>query len=141
MAHIGTAPAWQRALVVLTGTVVGVTVVAALYWARVVLIPVALAVFLAFLLNPVVRALQRRGLGRIPSVIAVVVLAALVFGGLGWAAARQVTGLLRELPNYTANITGKIRSLQEMGAGSGRLARMAEAIGDQLHGKSPTIGT
>jgi hypothetical protein len=43
-------PSWQRALVVLTGTVVGVVGVSCLYWAQRVFIPVALAVFLTFLL-------------------------------------------------------------------------------------------
>jgi predicted PurR-regulated permease PerM len=40
-----------------------VVVVAALYWLQAVLIPLALAVLLAFLLSPVVSTLQRRGLG------------------------------------------------------------------------------
>jgi hypothetical protein len=43
-------PGWQLALVILAGTVVGVVVVTCLYWARTVFIPVALAVFLIFLL-------------------------------------------------------------------------------------------
>jgi hypothetical protein len=64
-----TTPGWQRALVALTATVIGVVLVGALYWAQVVFIPVALAIFLAFVLNPPVRALQRRGLGRIPAPI------------------------------------------------------------------------
>ena len=43
-------------------------VVAALYWLQAVLIPLALAVLLTFLLSPVVGTLERRGLGRVPSV-------------------------------------------------------------------------
>jgi predicted PurR-regulated permease PerM len=128
-------PGWQRALVVLTGTVVGVVVVAALYWAQVVFIPVALAVFLAFLLNPPVRLLQQRGLGRIPSVLLVVLLAGLLMGGLGWLAVRQVTGLLGQLPNYTANVKAKIKSLQESGGGSARLEQMVDEITRQVQGK------
>ena len=42
----------------LTGTVVGVVVVSRLYWAQTVFIPVALAVFLTFLLAPLVTALS-----------------------------------------------------------------------------------
>ena len=94
---------------------IGVVVVSALYWAQVVFIPVALAVFLTFLLNPLVRVLQRRGLGRIPSVVLVVLLAALVLGGVVWLVTAEVTGLAGELPDYTENIKGKIRSLREMG--------------------------
>lgn len=128
-------PAWQRALPVLTGTVVGVVVVGALYWAQAVFIPVSLAVFLAFLLNGPVRALQRRGVGRFPSVALVVSLAALLLGGTFWVAGHQMTGLLAELPNYTANITAKIKSIQEMVPGSGRLEKMVGEITDQLKEK------
>jgi predicted PurR-regulated permease PerM len=43
-----------------------VLVVVALYWLQAVLISMALAVLLTFLLRPVVSTLQRRGLGRVP---------------------------------------------------------------------------
>ena len=45
---------WQRAIMTLTGTVVGVVVIGTLYWAQSVFIPVALAGFLTFLLSPLV---------------------------------------------------------------------------------------
>ena len=60
-----------------------VLVIACLYWGRVVLIPVVLALLLTFLLNPVVSVLQCLGLGRTPPVILVVVLAFVVLGGIG----------------------------------------------------------
>lgn len=118
MAKSSVAPAWQRALVVLTGTVVGVVVVSCLYWAQKVFIPVALAVFLAFLLAPLVTILQRRGLRRTPAVVLVVLLAALALGGVGWLATAEVTSLAGDLPTYTENINGKVRSLRQMGQGS-----------------------
>ena len=52
-----------------------VLIIASLYWAQAVLIPVALAMLLTFLLSPVADALERIALGRLPSVILVVVLA------------------------------------------------------------------
>ena len=61
----GSAPGqWQRSIVLLSGTVVTVVAVTVLYWAQSIFIPVALAVFLTFLLNPVVSRL--RLLGRAP---------------------------------------------------------------------------
>ncbi len=48
-----------------------VVLVAALYFARSVFIPVVLAVLLSFLLSPVMLFLERRGLGRVPSAAAV----------------------------------------------------------------------
>ena len=80
MTKVSVAPGWQRALIVLTGTVVGVVVVSCLYWAQRVLVPVALAVFLTFLLTPLVGFLQRRGLRRMPAVVLVALLAALGLG-------------------------------------------------------------
>ena len=56
---------WQRALIALSGTVIFVTVVVVLYWVQVVLIPVAMAVFFAFMLNPLVNYVQRLRLGRV----------------------------------------------------------------------------
>ena len=67
MAKASATPRWQRALIVLTGTVVGVVVISCLYWAQTVLVPVALAVFLTFLLTPLVSFLQRRPRDRVPA--------------------------------------------------------------------------
>jgi predicted PurR-regulated permease PerM len=111
-------PGWQLALVILTGTVVGVVVVTCLYWARTVFIPVALAVFLTFLLAPLVTALQRRGLRRLPSVILVVMLAGALLGGIVWLVTAQVTSLAGEVPKYTDNIKGKVKLLRHLGQGS-----------------------
>ena len=83
MAKASVIPVWQRALIILTSAVVAVIVVSCLYWAQKIFIPVALAVFLTFLLAPLVTILQRRGLGRTPSTILVVLLAVVVLGGAG----------------------------------------------------------
>ena len=130
MAKTSAAPGWQRALIALTGTVVGVVVISCLYWAQRVFIPVALAVFLAFLLAPLVGLLQRRRLGRTPSVAVVVLLAALLLGGFVWLLTIEVRSMVGELPTYTENIKEKIRSLREMGQGSvtGRLEKMIQDI-------------
>ena len=115
---------------ILTGTVVGVVVVTCLYWARTVFIPVALAVFLTFLLAPLVTALQRRGLRRLPSVLLVVMLAGALLGGVVWLVTAQVTSLAGEVPKYTENIKGKVKSLRHLGQGSvtSRLEKMIQDI-------------
>ncbi len=123
-------PGWQVALLILTGTVVGVVVITCLYWAQTVFIPVAMAVFLAFLLAPLVTALQRRGLRRLPSVILVVMLAGALLGGGVWLVTAQVASLAGEAPKYTKNIIGKVKLLRHLGQGSvtGRLETMIEEI-------------
>src|SRR5581483_7789036 len=130
-------PPWQRAQVAIAATLIGVVVVSALYWAQVVFIPLALAIFLAFLLNPLVRVLQRRGLGRVSSVMVVVLLAALLLAGIGSLVAWQVTDLVSKLPDYSTNIQGKVHSLRELGSGSKRLEKMIDDVGAAWSSKPP----
>ena len=111
-------PGWQLALLVLTGTMVGVVVVTCLYWARTVFIPVTLAVFLTFLLAPLITALQRNHLRRLPSVVLVVMLAGTLLGGGVWLVTAQVASLAGEVPKYTNNIKDKVKSLRHLGQGS-----------------------
>ena len=86
-------PSWQRALIVLAGTAVAVVVVVCLYWAQAVLIPVALAIFLSFVLSPAVAGLQRLRLGRTTAVLLVVAAAALALGGAGWLVGKGMSWL------------------------------------------------
>src|SRR5437868_816303 len=122
---------WQRSLVVLTGTVVFAVLIASMYWAQVVFIPAAMGIFLAFLLNPLVRGLQHRGLGRLPAVILAVLTGTLVMGALGWLAVGQFTALINDLPTYTPNIKKKIEAVQQLGAGS-PIEHMIKEITEQL---------
>jgi len=75
-----------------------VLAIACLYWARPVLIPLALAVVISFMLSPAVALLQRRGLARTPAVLVVATLAAIVLAGVLWIVGSQVVQLLAELP-------------------------------------------
>jgi predicted PurR-regulated permease PerM len=111
-------PTWQRALILLTATLVSVVVIATLYWAQKLFIPLALAIYLAFLLNPLVRALERLRLGRVLSVLLAVSLMALVLVSIGWIVSQQVSGLVKELPQYTSRFKAKIESLREAGRGT-----------------------
>src|SRR6266496_809666 len=106
-------------------------VVAALYLARGVLIPIALAGLLAFLLSPVVGALERGGLwrirgGRVCAVMLVVVLVFSALGGAAWVVTQQVLALGSELPHYRGNLKRKIADIR--GAGThGALAEVQSA--------------
>jgi predicted PurR-regulated permease PerM len=111
-----------------------VLVTACLYWARQVLIPVALAVLLAFILTPAVSALQRRGLGRVFAVIVVVTMSLLLLGGVGYIISKQIDTLLANLPQYKNNIADKMAALHGAGKGGfwGRLQDTFNDISDQL---------
>lgn len=90
-----------------------IAVVAVLYFAREVLIPLAMAVLVSFLLAPVVSRLQRWGLKRIPAVLAAVVCAsALVFVVAG-IFFYQMMDLGEQLPSYKENIVKKIDGIQK----------------------------
>src|SRR3954468_20824927 len=93
-----------------------VLVVAVLYWAQDVLVPVFLAVLLTFVLAPPVVWLQRR-IGRVPAVLLVVVLVFTFLGLAGWGVVRQMSTLGTDLPTYRANVRAKVRDVQ--GARSG----------------------
>jgi len=131
---------WQRAVITLTGTVIGVVLIAALYWAQAVFIPVALAGFLTFLLSPVVTWFRQRGLPRTPAVILVVLIAATALGGVGWLVTSQITSLLQELPKYSQNMKEKARSLKEVTERSGQLQKMIVDIDQELGGPSARPG-
>jgi predicted PurR-regulated permease PerM len=114
-------------------------VIAALYWARDVVIPVALAALLSFLLAPVVIRLQRWGLGRIPAVLAVVLLAFTMIGALGWIVAGQLSNLASQLPAYGENIQNKIRSLENPTGGAlDRAVNTYRELTEKLSGSAPS---
>jgi len=84
--------------------------------AKEILIPIALAMLLTFVLAPVVRLLERR----VPHVVAValtVVLAFSFIGGVGYVLALQVTTLAADLPKYEGTIKRKIREVRRAGKG------------------------
>ena len=95
----------------LLAVVVAVVTIAALYFARVVLIPFALAVLFTFILTPVVRLLERAHLGRAFSSLLVVLLTLGTCAGLGWGVSKQFGQVVNELPSYKLNIKEKLASL------------------------------
>jgi len=89
-----------------------VLVTATLYLGRPLLMPIALALLLSFCLAPLVLFIERTGLGRLPSAIAVTLLIGSLLAGLGWLVASQTAELAAELPTYRTNLRGKIQTLR-----------------------------
>jgi len=101
----------SRDLFHLLAVVVAVAAIAALYFARVVLIPFALALLFTFILTPVVKILERIHLRRIPSTLLVVLLAVAACGAVGWTVAKQLSEVANQLPAYKSNIKARLHSL------------------------------
>ena len=104
-----------------------VLVIAILYWAQEVLVPIAIAILLTFVLNPLVTGLERLRLGRIVSVTISVAMAFAILLGVGWVCARQIAGLANELPQYRRNIREKIADLRDFKKG-GALEKVEQTV-------------
>ena len=108
------------------GAIVGVLLV--LYFAREVLVPLALALLFSFLLGPVVRRLERGGLGRVPAVLAVAVAFFCCAALLGWLMVSQVVELAGKVPGYQGNIQHKLEALHGRGGSLQTAAQVLEKL-------------
>jgi predicted PurR-regulated permease PerM len=121
-------------------TLVGIVVViAGLYFGRQILIPLALAVVLAFLLTPIVGLLEKGHLSRVPSVLAVLMLSFALMAAVGWGVTNQLRAILDHLPDYKANIHNKIVAIRTPGTGG--LGRAAATVNDLSRELSTTSQT
>jgi predicted PurR-regulated permease PerM len=117
----------------LNALLIGVIVVAIMFFAREVLMPLALAGILSFMLAPPVRALPRLRLPRPLAVMIVVLIAFTAISGLGRVLATQVASLADDLPKYQETIGKKIESLRGAGGGGGGEAlERAQVVLQQL---------
>ncbi|WP_377807105.1 AI-2E family transporter [Azospirillum sp. A29] len=102
-------------------------IVVTLYLAADILMPIALAVLLSFVLTPIVTRLERWRLGRVPSVLAVVALLFLGIIGFGAVVGSQLGDLADNLPTYQRNIHTKIESLRSATASAGDRGALKQA--------------
>lgn len=96
-----------------TNFVILAIVVAALYFTRDILVPIALAVLLSVLLAPLVRILQRRRLPRWLAVMGTVAGALAVALSLATMVMIEVNLLVNDLPRYQATLASKVHNLRD----------------------------
>jgi predicted PurR-regulated permease PerM len=101
----------------------GVVAVGALYFAKDVLVPIVLAVLLAFVLAPLVGLLRRLRMGRTPSVIIAMLLALGGLGLTGTVMGQQAATLAPDVPRYAETIRTKWVAL-----GNSSVAKLPEAF-------------
>jgi AI-2E family transporter len=111
-----------------TAVLMGVVLVRALYFGREVLVPIALAVLMSFVLAPLVGLLQRLYVPRIAAVLLVVLVAFTAVFALGGLMASQVNQLASDLPRYQSTLHEKIQTLQGAATGTGTLERASEVL-------------
>ena len=85
---------------------------AVLHFGRPVLQPVALAAILSLVAAPLIRALGRLGLARLPAMLTVLLLAGAGLAGTGLMLASQLVSVSAELPQYRAAIHQKAEQLR-----------------------------
>ena len=98
----------------LTGVVVAVAVICALYFGRAVLIPITLAVLLSFVLAPLMELLRRFWLPRVVAALVAVLIAIGVMIILGGFIGTQIAGLAEQVPQYQTTIETKVGSLRKL---------------------------
>jgi predicted PurR-regulated permease PerM len=116
-------------------TVLGAIIVTALYVGREILVPVALAILLSFVLARPVALLQRIKVPRGIAVVGTVLLAFAIIFALGSLIATQLNRLAGDLPRYQSTIASKIQSVRGVRGGSSTLERaagMLEDLGKEL---------
>jgi len=109
--------------ILLTSFVIGV-----LYFARELLIPIALAALLSFLLSPLVARIER-WIGRIAAVLILVTIIFGMVGGIGWILTKQMVDLATKLPDYKVNIATKLHAFRVPTGGT--FSRLTKTI-DEL---------
>ena len=114
----------------LTSVVIGVVVVAALYFGREVLVPIALAILLSFVLSPLVGILRSWYFPRAIAVLLVVFVASVAIFALGTLMVSQVNELASDLPRYQYTLQEKIDTLRGGFSGGGTLERASEVLLD-----------
>lgn len=124
------------ALAILSTVALTSFVVAILYFASAILIPLALAALLTFLLAPLVSRIER-WLGRVVAVLLMVAMIFATAGAVGWVLTRQVIDLATKLPDYKVNIVTKLHAFRlPQGGAFSAFSKTIEELKNELPGGS-----
>lgn len=116
-------------------------VILTLYFARDLIVPLAFALVLNFLLSPAVERLEVR-IGRAAAVILVILVFFTGLGTTAWVVTRQIVHVAELLPDYRENIQAKLDSLHTpVGGAAGKAIRSLEEMTQQLSSHESTLNT
>ncbi len=108
--------------------VVAAVAIAAVYFGRPILVPLALAILLAFALAPAVTLLRHLGAGRVLSVLLATLFAIAVIGVVVLFIGTQLAHLAADVPHYERNIAHKIHALESSAMSNGFIARTSSLL-------------
>src|SRR6202047_803177 len=121
-------PDQARTLEMLATLFLVALVVTTLYVGREIFIPIAIAIPVSFVLSPPILLLRRWGLGRIPSVLTVVIAGLVIAFLVSAVLTRQVSELAVDLPKYQATINAKIDKLRDAAADNALFTKVSAAL-------------
>jgi predicted PurR-regulated permease PerM len=117
-----------RMLETLATLIIVVLVVGILFVAREILVPIAIAILLSFVLSPLVKLLRTIGFARSLSVGIVVLAAFLISVGIGVVLAKQISDLAADAPKYQETVTTKVSGARTFLADNPLLRKATEAL-------------
>ena len=123
-------PATDNRERILQGLLIATIVIGGLYFGREVLLPLAVAILLSFVLTPPLLLLRRIKVPRVLAVSIVVVTAFGIIGGLGWLISREATKLAADLPSYRTTLSEKVKSLRQTTSESKVLEKAGDVLSD-----------
>lgn len=112
---------------------IAVVVIAVLYLAKVLFLPLAFAILFAFLLAPLVSGLERLRLPRPLAAIIVILGFAALLGTAAWMLFTQLVAVTNDLPAYRDNITQKLEAIHSpSNSAFSRAQRVVERLSEEL---------
>jgi predicted PurR-regulated permease PerM len=112
----------------LQSLLIGAIVIAGLYVGRDVLLPLALAILLSFVLTPILLLLRHLKIPRFIAVTIVVGSAFALIFCLGWLLTRDAAQLAQDLPRYQQVLNDKLGALRHSATSSPVLKKAADAL-------------
>ncbi len=112
---------------------ISVVAIAVLYLAKVLFLPLAIAILFAFLLTPLVGLLERLRLSRAFASVVVIIGFAALLGAAGWAIFAQLVDVADDLPTYRDNIAAKMAAIHSPSDSAFSRAQLeVERLSEQL---------
>lgn len=132
-------PFYLKSTIILFGIILLVYSLATL---RGILVPFSFALIIAILLNPLVDLFQKKGVGKIFSIILSMLLALLLFGGIMYFISSQIVGFSENLPilkNKLYELLAQFQAWVQTTFGIS-LARQVQLINEALNSSKALVG-